>query len=72
LASGAMWVIAIEDERLERSRLPDRTLRGGPATYPDCRDEVRKLREAGADGLVAPSAALAPGTGVRSGWTAIW
>ena len=61
----AMWVVSIEGERLEETRLSDETLRGGPATYPDCREEARRLRGEGASGLVAPSAALEPGASVR-------
>jgi hypothetical protein len=61
----AMWVVSIEGERLAETGLPDGTLRGGPATYPACRRAARRLRRRGATGLVAPSAALEPGSSVR-------
>ncbi|MDR6218861.1 RES family NAD+ phosphorylase [Deinococcus soli (ex Cha et al. 2016)] len=34
---------------------------GGEDTYPACQAEARRLRDAGHDGLIAPSAALLPG-----------
>jgi hypothetical protein len=38
--------------------LSDEVLLGGQSTYPQCQSEARRLRDSGARGLVAPSAAL--------------
>lgn len=62
----ALWAIELSEEPAARPALPIETLTGGPETYRDCRAEARRLRQAGADGLVAPSAALLRG-GAR-GW----
>jgi hypothetical protein len=65
----AIWAIEVPDAAVDaaaRPALADAVLLGGLATYPACRDEARRLRDRGATGLRAPSAALLPG-GAR-GW----
>jgi len=59
----SLWAIELPDEALGAPMLPDATLVGGTATYPACRAEARRLRAAGAKGVVAPSAALDRRTG---------
>lgn len=44
-----------------RPKLPEATMTGDETTYPSCQREARRLRSAGATGLVAPSAALKSG-----------
>jgi RES domain-containing protein len=61
-----LWAVDLPDEALVRPELPDATLTGDPSTYPTCQAEARSLRDAGATGLRAPSAALLPGT--AGGW----
>ena len=46
--------------------LPTAVMTGGTEHYRDCRDEARRLRANGATRLVAPAAAVLPGT--PSGW----
>jgi hypothetical protein len=62
----ALWAVEIPDDRLPASELPIATLTGGAATYPACRDEARRVREAKAPGLLARAAALGPGA--ACGW----
>jgi hypothetical protein len=62
----ALWVVDIPDEVLARPDLPEPVLTGDPSTYPTCQAEARSLRDAGASGLRALSAALVPGS--ASGW----
>lgn len=57
----ALWAIDISTEDLDAPDLPLKTVTGGPATYSDCQDEARRLRDRGSKGLVAPSAALQSG-----------
>jgi hypothetical protein len=59
----SMWAIELPDEKLAVAELADATLVGGTATYPACRAEAARLRAAGANGVVAPSAALDRRTG---------
>lgn len=54
----AVWVVERGDLDLARPDLPPATLTGGLATYPACRAEARRLRDAGASGLRTVSAAL--------------
>ncbi|MGC8633725.1 MAG: RES family NAD+ phosphorylase [Candidatus Limnocylindrales bacterium] len=64
----AMWVLEIPDnEPTGRPALPDPVLVGDETSYPACQSEARRLRAAGATRIVAPSAAVLPGT--PSGWT---
>jgi hypothetical protein len=57
-----IWVVDIGDGVAERVTLPERILTGGPDSYERCQAEARRLRERGARRLVAPSAALLPGS----------
>ncbi len=62
----AVWAIELTEPPDARPRLPRAVLSGGLASYPRCQAEARRLRERGADGLRAPSAALLPRS--PSGW----
>jgi hypothetical protein len=65
----AIWAIEVPDAEVRAAAQPalaETVLRGGIATYPACRDEARRLRDGGATGLRAPSAALMPGA--ARGW----
>ncbi|MHB8719323.1 MAG: RES domain-containing protein [Candidatus Dormibacteria bacterium] len=55
-----LWAVELERLPATRPRLARTVLTGGVASYPACRTEARRLRS-GADGLVAPSAALRRG-----------
>ncbi len=58
----ALWAIEIGGAPLESVSLPSRVLTGGRRTYRVCQQHARRLRARGARRLVAPSAALLPGT----------
>ncbi|HYT79314.1 MAG TPA: RES family NAD+ phosphorylase [Actinomycetota bacterium] len=63
----ALWAINVPDEgHHPRPALPRRILVRGPGTYLRCRAEARRLRAEGHGGLLAPSAALLPGS--AAGW----
>jgi hypothetical protein len=62
----AMWAVEVPELDLAEPTLAVRVATGGPSSYPACRNEARHLRDAGAIGLSAPSAALVPQT--PSGW----
>lgn len=62
----AIWAIDVPEGELAEPELPETTLRGGLSSYPPCQVEARRLRDDGATGLAAPSAALMPAT--ASGW----
>lgn len=62
----ALWAVDLGRAPAARPRLPRATLTGGVASYPACRREAQRLRESGAGGLVAPSAALRDGE--AAGW----
>ena len=62
----SLWAVEVGELPGVRPRLPKATLTGGPRSYPACRKEASRLRERGADGLLAPSAALMPGE--AHGW----
>jgi hypothetical protein len=53
----ALWQVGAPTPT-SRPQLSDAVLVGGQATHPQCQAEARRLRNAGARGLVAPSAAL--------------
>lgn len=53
----ALWEV-MTPTPTSRPELSDEVLVGGRSTYPQCQTEARRLRNAGARGLVAPSAAL--------------
>jgi hypothetical protein len=60
----ALWVVEVapgEGESWAEVGLAHRTATGGLDTYARCQAEARRLRAAGATGLVAPCAALTPG-----------
>jgi hypothetical protein len=59
----SLWALEIEPEHedLAEPELPTATLIGGLSSYPSCQAEASRLREGGASGLIAHSAALLPG-----------
>ena len=68
--SRVMWVIEIPESEVEEEAampaLPMAVMTGGTEHYGACRAEARRLRAEGATHLVAPAAAVLPGT--PSGW----
>jgi hypothetical protein len=56
-----LWAVDVPDEPAERPALPPDVLKGGLVTYPACQAAARTLRDRGATGLEAPSAALLDG-----------
>jgi hypothetical protein len=54
----ALWVVDLPDEDLAAPALAADVLTGGPASHQACGAEARRLRDAGAVGRRAPSAAL--------------
>lgn len=58
----ALWAIDVEATGLETPTLPQGVMRGDLTTYPACQREAKRLRKRGFLGIVAPTAALAPGT----------
>jgi hypothetical protein len=56
----ALWAIEVDEDimALPSSDLPVPTLLGEETTYPDCRAEAQRLRDAGHTGLRAMSAAV--------------
>jgi hypothetical protein len=56
----ALWAVAVDEDReaVGQPRLSTAVLSGGLDSYPACRREARRLRDAGATALRAPSAAL--------------
>ncbi|MFO1540221.1 MAG: RES family NAD+ phosphorylase [Chloroflexota bacterium] len=58
----ALWVVETPDLPLAAPALPDATCTGGAGSWPACQAEAARQRATGAAGLVAPSAALQPGT----------
>ncbi|HEX6018769.1 MAG TPA: RES domain-containing protein [Burkholderiaceae bacterium] len=65
----SLWVVELPDDGYAKPSLPPRTLSGGLGSYAACQVEARRLREAGAQRLEAPAAALKAGT--ARGWTAM-
>ena len=61
--SRALWAIDVAQPPRTRPHLAAATLTGDEASYDACRAEARRLRGRGADGLIAPSAAVDPRTG---------
>jgi hypothetical protein len=58
----AMWAVDLPDDAgAVRPDLDLATLRGGRGTYRACQREAGRLREAGAEGIRTPSAALEAG-----------
>jgi len=64
----ALWAVELPEVPATVPELPRATLVGGRDRYAACQREARRLRAAGATGLMAPSAAVRAGT--RSGFTA--
>jgi RES domain len=62
----ALWAVDVGDPPAVRPDLDDPTLTGDLSSWAACQAEARRLRASGADGLRAPSAALAPGA--AGGW----
>lgn len=60
--SRALWAVDVEATGLEKPTLPQAVMRGDLTTYPACQREAKRLRTRGFLGIVAPAAALAPGT----------
>jgi RES domain-containing protein len=61
--SARLWAVAIDDVEMHEPKLPQSALGSGPDGYTVCRAEARRLRSAGTERIVAPSAALTPGAG---------
>jgi hypothetical protein len=57
----ALWAVELGDEPAKAVALKPAVLTGGRDTYWACQQHARQLRAAGAQRLVAPSAALLPG-----------
>ena len=64
----ALWAVEVPLEALDvrEAKLDPTVLRGGPDAYPQCQGEARRLRNAGAQAIRAPAAALQPGA--AGGW----
>jgi hypothetical protein len=62
----ALWAIELGEEPYGEPRLSSRLLIGGPKTYSACQKEAHRLRRQGGKKIVAPSAALRPGS--AHGW----
>ncbi|HEY6923143.1 MAG TPA: RES family NAD+ phosphorylase [Steroidobacteraceae bacterium] len=61
--SARLWAVEIGDLEMHEPKLSRSALDSSPDGYEVCRVEARRLRSAGANRIVAPSAALAPGEG---------
>jgi hypothetical protein len=66
--SRALWAIELREPPTLSPKLPLSAMVGERSTYGRCQVAARELRAAGADGLVAPSAAVsgATGSGLRT------
>lgn len=62
----AIWCVEVPDTGYAGVDLPRAVLTGGEDTHAACRQEARRLRATGAQGILAPSAALKAGT--AAGW----
>jgi hypothetical protein len=58
----ALWAVELGRPPAAAPALDPEVLAGDPASYEACRAEARRMRARGERGLVAPSAALLPGT----------
>jgi hypothetical protein len=61
--SRALWAIDLPDPPATEPAISDASMTGGSSSYGTCRAEARRLRAAGAAGLIAPSAAVSGATG---------
>lgn len=59
--SRALWVVDVEVDSLEPADLDPAVITGDTGSYHACQTQAERLRDTGAKGLVAPSAALIPG-----------
>jgi hypothetical protein len=62
----ALWAVEIPEAGLASPRISAEHSTGDGASHDACRAEARRLAAGGAPGLIAPSAALKPGSG--AGW----
>ena len=58
----AIWAVEVPVPPAVTPSLPMATLTGDRSSWPICQAEARRLRSRGAEGLLAPSAALLDGT----------
>lgn len=58
----SLWAVELPDDPLPHPIIGSRSATGGLATYRRCRAEARRLRDGGAGGLDATSAAVRPRT----------
>jgi hypothetical protein len=58
--SRALWCIEADTTSAVEPDLPISVMTGDQTTYSTCQAEARRLRDAGQDAIVAPSAALVP------------
>lgn len=56
----SIWAVEVPDIPSVNPALDEPVLLGGVESYESCRAEARRLRDSGAEGLTAPSAALLP------------
>jgi len=56
----ALWCVEADTSSAVEPELPVSLMTGDPTTYSACQGEARRLRGAGREALVAPSAALEP------------
>jgi RES domain-containing protein len=56
-----LWVVDLDEVEMSEPKLSQAALRSSPDGYEVCRAEARRLRAAGVQRIVAPSAALTPG-----------
>lgn len=56
-----LWVVDLDEVEMHEPKLSQAALRSSPDGYEVCRAEARRLRAAGVQRIVAPSAALTPG-----------
>lgn len=62
-----LWAVDLPaGEKFARPALSESISTGDTETYPNCREEARRLRAAGKEALIAASAALIPGK--ANGW----
>jgi hypothetical protein len=61
--SRSLWAIELLEPPTAEPGLSDAVVTGDQTTYRSCQAEARRLREGGASGLVAPSAAVSGATG---------
>lgn len=57
----AIWAVDFDPSDCDDVALSQSTLTGDESTYPDCREEARRIRQRGSKGVMARSAALKAG-----------